>query len=152
VAKVIFTILAFSVSIAAQSADVAQLGWITGCWESASATRSTTERWGPATSNMLVGVSQTVKDGKTTSFEFLRIVSGDKGPSYIARPSTAKEDTEFKFLRASKSEIIFENLGHDFPQRIIYRSEGPDGLFARVEGEVGGKVRGTDFKMKRVKC
>ena len=31
------------------------------------------------------------------------------------------------------SSVVFENLQHDFPQRIIYRRDG-DRLCARVEG------------------
>jgi hypothetical protein len=135
------------------NSKLSDLSWISGCWETVAERGAvTTERWGPAASDMLIGASQTVKGGKTVSYEFLRIVMGDKGPSYVARPSSAKEDTEFKFLRSSNSEIVFENFKNDFPQRIIYKPGGADGLVARIEGEIGGKSRGTDFRMTRVKC
>lgn len=152
--KALFVIAACALALAAQSANpgLEELSWISGCWEMKSGARTTVERWGRPTSDMLIGVSQTVKDRKTISYELLRIVQAEKGPSYVARPSTAKEDTEFKFARGSKSEIVFENLQHDFPQRIIYRSGGEDKLTARVEGEVGGKLRGNDFPMTRVPC
>jgi hypothetical protein len=151
--KVFLILLLLSVPAVAQARrDLSQFSWISGCWETTAADGTTTERWGPATSDMMVGASQTVKNGKTTSYEFLRILTYEKGPSYIARPANAKEETEFKFLRSSNTEIVFENAGHDFPQRIIYKSDGPDKLTARVEGRVGGTLRGIAYQMTRVKC
>jgi hypothetical protein len=49
-------------------------------------------------------------------------------------------------------EVVFENLQHDFPQRIIYRSLSGDRLAARIEGVRGGLLKGIDYPMKRVNC
>ena len=100
----------------------------------------------------MIGSSQTVKNGKTVSFEFLRIVNNGQGFAYIAKPSSAQSETAFAFAKMGEKEIVFENLKHDFPQRIIYRSEKQDSLFARVEGMQNGKLAGMDIPMKRVQC
>ncbi len=99
----------------------------------------------------LIGMSRTVRGGKTTGFEFVRIVTTDAGIEYIARPSSNQGETAFKLVKSSRSEIVFENLSHDFPQRIIYRGQ-PEGIFARIEGMQNGKLNGIDIPMKRVKC
>ena len=46
----------------------------------------------------------------------------------------------------------FENPTHDFPQRIIYRSDGEGGMSVRIEGERQGKPSAADFQFTRVAC
>jgi hypothetical protein len=129
------------------------LSWMSGCWEVNDNGVVTTERWAKPTENLMIGSSQTVKNGKTVSFEFLRVVNNGNGLVYVALPSSANEPTPFPFLKMSEKEIVFENLKHDFPQRIIYRQTSLDSLFARIEGPgKDGNVKGMDIPMKRVKC
>ncbi len=133
---------------------IGSLGWIAGCWEMSIPQRQMTisEHWMKPSGGMLIGMSRTVRGEKARGFEFLRIVSSDAGIEYISKPSQNKEETAFKLVRMSSAEAVFENLGHDFPQRIIYRLESPDSLHARIEGERNGKLSGIDFPMKRTKC
>jgi hypothetical protein len=58
----------------------------------------------------------------------------------------------FKAKNITPGEVIFENPQHDFPQRVIYRKQGPNGLHARIEGTHKGQARGIDFPMKRKLC
>lgn len=153
----VFLFLLFTLSSSAVSAQdtktsVNTLAWISGCWEVNDNGRVTTERWGKSTENLMIGTSQTVKNGKSVAFEFLRVVNNGHGLFYIAKPSSAKDETPFMVAKTGTSEIVFENLKHDFPQRIIYRSEQKDLLFARIEGTVNGQLKGMDIPMKRIKC
>ena len=100
----------------------------------------------------MIGTSQTVRGSETVGYEFLRLADDGHGLSYIARPSNAKEETAFAAVKVTATEAIFENLKHDFPQRIIYRSDKADSLFARIEGMQNGELKGMDIPMKRVKC
>ena len=153
-----FAITAFGIlPVCGQTPDVnlspEKVGWIAGCWELNKGVTVTTERWRKPTSNLMLGTSQTVKNGKSLTFEFLRIGNNGQGLAYIAMPADAKEPTAFMLSKMSENEVVFENLKHDFPQRIIYRREGTDSLFARIEGPgAEGKTKGIDFPMKRVKC
>ncbi len=47
---------------------------------------------------------------------------------------------------------MFENLQHDFPQRIAYSLEGGTTLNARIEGMRNGSLRVIAFPMHRVSC
>ena len=136
-----------------QNVKVDDLGWMAGCWERSLPERQLTiaEQWMKPAGGMMLGMSRTVRAGKTTGFEFVRIVAGELGIDYVARPSTNKEETTFKMVKSSATEIVFENLTHDFPQRIIYKSQ-TEGLYARIEGTRNGKLNGMDIPMKRVKC
>jgi hypothetical protein len=130
------------------------LGWMAGCWEWSvrGGATVTSEQWMKPAGGSLIGMGRTVRGGKTVSFEFLRIISGEGGIDYIAKPSSNKDETAFRLVRSSASEVVFENLAHDFPQRIIYRKEKADSLFARIEGMQNGKLEGMDIPMKRAKC
>jgi hypothetical protein len=145
-------ILSMAVAASAQTPSVNSLSWMTGCWETSENGRTTTERWAAPTDNLMLGTSQTVRGGKSVAFEFLRVVNNAQGMAYIAKPSSAQTETSFAFLKASEKEVVFENLKHDFPQRIIYKADKADSLSARIEGMQNGKLAGMDIPMKRVKC
>ena len=133
--------------------SVDSLTWMAGCWELNVPQRQMTiaEHWMKPAGGTLIGMSRTVRGGKTTGFEYIRVETTSEGVDYVAKPSSNKGETRFKLVKSSASEAVFENLAHDFPQRIIYRSQ-PDGLFARIEGTQNGKLNGMDIPMKRVKC
>jgi len=147
-------IAAFSFLTFAQDTkqNVTALAWISGCWETTGEGRTTIERWGKATDNLMLGTSQTVKGTKSVAFEYLRIMGSTNGLNYVALPSNAKEPTAFAAIKVTANEVVFENSKHDFPQRIIYRQDKPESLFARIEGKQGEKEMGMDIPMKRVKC
>ena len=95
----------------------------------------------------MLGVSRTLRDGRMVEFEFMSIREVKGRLSFVAIPSAQKE-TVFPFARGTATELVFEDLAHDFPQRVIYRNV--DGaLSARIEGTVNGKSRGVDFVYRR---
>ena len=146
-------VLMSSLSVCAQQAKVAELGWLAGCWEMSDVKRGLVinEIWMKPAGNAMMGVGRTIKAGTLADYEFLRIVEDGDGLSYISRPSANKEDTSFRLKTHSTGELVFENLAHDFPQRIIYKASG-DRLAARIEGTRNGKLRGIDFAYTRVRC
>lgn len=150
----VFILSVLSVPISAQEIkpSLEGLNWIAGCWEANKNGRFSTERWTKPIGNMMLSTAQTVRNGKTVSFEYLRIVQTDEGIYYISKPSQNKEETSFKLIKFSPNEVVFENPEHDFPQRIIYRLEKDKSLFARIEGKNNGKEMGIDFPMNRAKC
>ena len=100
----------------------------------------------------MLGVSRTVRGGKAVEHEFMSIREISAGQiAFIAHPSGQQEAT-FPLLRSGTSELVFENLKHDFPQRIIYRLTARDRLMARIEGNRDGAAKGIDYPMTRGKC
>lgn len=133
--------------------SIDSLSWISGCWKQndSAKQRFGSEHWMKPSGQSMIGMSRTVKKGKTVAFEFLRIIQDDTGIFYISRPSQNKEETSFKLVKSGANEVIFENPAHDFPQRIIYRLDKTN-LFARIEGTNNGKLIGIDFPMTKAKC
>lgn len=140
-------------STAAMAKPFAELGWLQGCWVPASATAEagSVETWTSPAGGTMLGMSRTIKGGRTHAFEFVQIREVEPGKlAYIAQPS-GRPPTTFPLLRSGASEYVFENTAHDFPQRVIYRREG-ERLTARIEGMMKGKLKGIDFPMKRASC
>jgi Domain of unknown function (DUF6265) len=131
------------------------LGWLHGCWDGKVNQRDFREEWLPLRGDMMIGVSQTVTQGKTQDFEYLRLESRPEGVFYVAVPS-GKKETSFRLsgkTRDGDDEIFtFENPVDEFPQRIIYRRGSGGSLFAHVEGKQNGQPRSVIYPMRRVDC
>jgi hypothetical protein len=138
-------------AVAHAPGTVPGLSWLSGCWHGGSASRQTEEHWSKPAGDSLIGMSRTIRDGKTVAYEFLQIRREGEEVHYIAQPNGGPK-TAFKLVRSGEREVVFENPEHDFPQRILYRLEPDGSLFARIEGQVNGQPRGQDFPMKRAKC
>jgi hypothetical protein len=122
-----------------------------GCWERRSGARLVEEHWLAPRGGMMLGVGRTTRGDTLVEYEHTRIYSRGDTLIYAAMPS-GQTPAEFRALRSAGDEVRFENLAHDFPQRVIYRRLGADSLAARVEGMRGGQLRGFDFPYGRVSC
>jgi hypothetical protein len=132
--------------------DVTVLSWLAGCWAPEKGDAGSVEHWLPPAGGTMLGMSRTVKNGKTVEFEFMQLrVNTDGKLVFIALPSGQKETT-FVASAVGKDSVTFENPQHDFPQKVIYRLESATRLIGRIEGNRGGTVRGIDFPMRRVSC
>jgi hypothetical protein len=136
-----------------QSASIDRLSWLSGCWEGRVGEALVEEIWSKPAGMSLLGLSRTVKNGHTQSFEFVQIRE-DKGTLvYLAQPQ-GRTAVAFTFDPKSDSQpslTTFENLTHDFPQRIIYEHKG-NMLLASIEGMLKGKLERQEFLMRRVRC
>lgn len=144
----------FFVSAAAGAieSDVGRLAWLAGCWSVEGAEPGSGEQWMPLAGGSLLGMSRTVRQQKTVAFEFMRIAQAPDGQvTFFAQPS-GKPAASFPARSLDDTEVVFENLDHDFPQRVIYRFVAPAQLRARIEGLRGGSLKRIEFPMVRVNC
>jgi hypothetical protein len=147
---VLLALLLETTGQARRSADpeVSDLSWLTGCW---SLTRpnggEVEEHWMAPKGGTMLGMSRTVRDGKTVEHEFLQIRLDGTTLVYNAWPS-GQAPAVFPLKALEPDSVTFENPSHDFPQRVIYRRTA-SGIAARVEGTANGKTRGVDFSYVR---
>jgi len=129
-------------------AEVDRLAWLSGCWSQLRANGLVEEHWMTPRGGSMLGMSRTVVGGKTVEYEFLRIAVVDGTLAYVARP-LGQSEAAFPLKSIEDGVVVFENLSHDFPQRIIYRRNADASLTARIEGTVKGEARGRDFPYRR---
>ena len=146
----VLTIAAAQAPAATAASTVKDVAWIAGCWDATRNGRHVSEHWMAPEGGTMMGVSRTTAGGKTIEWEFLIIRQGAKGLDYVAKPSGQPEAT-FTATRATPGEVVFENLAHDFPKRIIYTRAG-DALTASVEGPVNGQHRRIDVAYTKGTC
>jgi hypothetical protein len=123
--------------------------WMVGTWSETKDGTTTREMWMPPLDGAMSGVTQTNAGGKLVSIEVASITSEPAGVTFTARPQ-GQPPTAFVLKPGKAGEAVFENLAHDFPQRVIYRRCGPD-LCARIEGTINGKAQGMDWRYRRLK-
>lgn len=130
---------------------IARIGWIAGCWERREGDRLVEEQWMAPRGAIMLGMGRTVRGDTLVEYEQLRIYERGGSLVYAANPS-GQEPAEFVSTTVSDSLVVFENLAHDFPQRVVYRRAGADSLDASVEGTARGKQRTVRFPYARASC
>ena len=135
-------------AVAQAGSEVERLAWLSGCWTQPRANGLVEEQWMAPRGGSMLGMSRTVVGGKTVEYEFLRIAVVGTTLAYVAKPSGQAEAT-FPVKSIDDGVVVFENLAHDFPQRIIYRRGADGAVSARIEGTIKGETRGRDFPYTR---
>ncbi|MFL9841280.1 DUF6265 family protein [Sphingomonas sp. ST-64] len=78
--------------------ETPNLAWLEGEWCTEPVDgRQTCELWGPARGGTMLGTSQTVRDGKTRAYEYMRIELEDEIAIFHGSPQGAPR---FRFARA----------------------------------------------------
>ena len=128
---------------------LAPFTFLVGNWASQTERASLEEFWTTAAGGIMLGLNRSVEPGKRAFFEFLRIEVREDGVYYVAAPRGGAA-TSFKYVASKGEGIVFENLEHDFPQRIGYRMQG-DQLVAYIEGQHNGQTRTSQWRWTRVR-
>ena len=82
---------------------------------------------------MMMGMARTFVRDTLREYEFVLIREVDGKLQYEAKPSGQPAAT-FPQKTVSDTLVEFEDLAHDFPQRIAYRRVGADSLIAWIDG------------------
>ena len=123
---------------------ITKLAWLAGSWRLERNGRLTDEQWMTPAAGVMFGMARTVAKGRLVESEFMQIREGPGGDLfYVAQPSGQKE-ASFQVKSLADNAVVFENLLHDFPQRVSYTLQADGMLLAAIEGP------GPDGQLKRV--
>lgn len=129
--------------------ELGRLAWMVGSWAGTDGSVEMEEHWIAPKGGVMLGLHRDVFASGSAFFEFLRIEAGDDGVTYWASPR-GTAPTPFRLVDSGSNRAVFENLEHDWPQRLVYRLEAEDTLVARAEGDQHGKPRAAEWRWTRV--
>lgn len=150
--KSLVFIFAFVVLTACGSgtSKIEDLNWLIGTWEGVDENTLTfVEKWERGSTNALNGKGATITpDGDTLFKETLKIELVEGTPYYVATVPENPGPVLFKLVESDNKHCIFENLDHDFPQRISYTLETKSTMSVKLEGMENGvpKVEALNFE------
>jgi hypothetical protein len=136
----------------ASAAPLDQLAWLSGCWTLDRGEPGSVEQWTTQAADSMMGMSRTIKGGKVANYEFMRITTANDGAVIFHAQPSGQDGASFTATTLTATDVVFENSGHDFPQRVSYRYKAPASLHAAVEGTHQGKPMRIDFPMTRAAC
>ncbi len=132
--------------------SVSELGFMAGCWRGLTRSGTTIEEFYTApSSNLILGTTRYVRDGRVVDFEFTRIDQTDSGAVITPHPKGARS-VSFAPKVVEPNRVVWENAAHDFPQRIAYVRVADDTLVARIEGRTPSGERAMEWRMGRASC
>ena len=137
-------------SAVAQPGGAQRLAWLQGCWAIDAPERTVEEQWMAPRAGSLLGMSRTVRGGKLMAHESVILRERGDRFEYEVSPS-GQAITVFTSTEVGNGSIVFENLQHDFPQRIGYARRGAS-LEAWIEGPVKGQNKRIEYAYQRVPC
>ncbi len=136
--------------VSGQVRGIERVAWLQGCWVMTDAGRVVEEYWMAPRGTSMLGMGRTVRDDKLVDHELVVLREEGDRLAYEAHPSGQATAT-FLSREVTAARVVFENLQHDFPQRIGYERSG-DRLLAWIEGPRDGKVRRIEFAYRRATC
>jgi hypothetical protein len=109
-------LLAASPRAASPGTDpLAGLSWLAGDWAGDDKGTWNEEHWMEPSGGMMLAMHRDLKEGKATSFEFLRIEATPDGIIYFASPKGAPA-RPFRMIENQGQRIVFENPEIEFPR------------------------------------
>ncbi|MCX6268221.1 MAG: DUF6265 family protein [Bacteroidetes bacterium] len=105
------------------------------------------EHWDKLNENSFKGFSYKLKDGQMTITEYLEISETHQEIIYTATVLNQNEGKGVSFKGTkTDSTLTFENPGHDFPKKIVYKNLNEKEMFVQVSDD---KQKGFAYKMQK---
>ena len=131
-------------AVTAAAAELSSLEWLLGSWQRTgmAAGRSGAEHW-RRQADVLEGEGRSYRQGELQFQERLRIIDEGGQLYYVADVAGNPAPVRFALVEQGAQSVVFENLRHDFPQRIVYQRNGRQ-LTATVSA--GERVQVFEFE------
>ena len=133
------------------TANINEMKWLAGTWQNVSVEQRVFEKWTEVDATTLHGESGYIKGTDTVISETISLEQRGSDIYYIP---TVKDQNEgkpvtFKLVSVAGNNFVFENQGHDYPQKITYTRKTPLILLAKISGRLNGKQHTEFFPMNR---
>lgn len=121
--------------------------WLLGKWEQQNVDGTAVEFWQKINDSTYHSFSYFIQQGDTLSSERIQLINRQDTLFFIptVKGQNNNQAVEFKAITVNEHELIFENLVHDFPQRVRYVRPKNDSLYAEISGKVQGVEKSMGF-------
>ncbi|MBZ4044581.1 DUF6265 family protein [Flavobacterium hibisci] len=125
--------------------------WLIGNWENKNPDGILTENWEKLNDSTFSATSYFIKGKDTLHFESIILAQLGETLTYKATVKGQNEDKPVFFTSTLESDkqLVFENLKHDYPQKITYTKGTNNTLTAEILGKLNGKVSSEKFVMTK---
>lgn len=131
--------------------QIKEIDWLLGTWEGLDDNELLfVEVWEKGIGDSYTGKGATITpDGDTLFKETLKIELVEGVPYYVATVPENPGPVLFKLVEGDETHCVFENLDHDFPQRISYTLETKSTMSVKLEGIEEGVPRSESLNFEK---
>jgi len=131
-------------AVTAPAAELTSLDWLLGSWQRTGMAAGTSgeEHW-RRQADVLEGEGRSYRQGDLQFQERLRIIDEGGQLYYVADVAGNPAPVRFALVEQGAQSVVFENLRHDFPQRIAYQRNGRQ---LRATVSAGERVQVFEFE------
>ena len=135
-----------------KSVSLNDMRWLIGNWEMNIEGSKLYENW-EKSDKKYSGKSFMTLETDTLFSESISLEIKENILCYVVlvKNQNNNQSVVFKFKEFIYNEFRFENLEHDYPQRIVYKKINSNKLYARIEGNNNGKVQQYSFLFTKLK-
>lgn len=126
--------------------------WLAGKWQNATKDGIVFENWMVINDSTMAGISGFIKGSDTIVSETIALQQRGTDLLYIptVKDQNGGQPIPFKMTTATTDSIVFENPGHDFPDKIIYVRRSATFVMAKIAGRINGQPHTEEFPMNKV--
>lgn len=128
------------------------MSWLIGNWENKIDEGLLTETWTKENDSTFSGTTYFIINKKDTVHSetiLLKQLNNQLIYSPTVKGQNNDEPVDFKLSSESENTFTFENLKHDYPQKIVYKKVNETNLVATISGMQQGKQSTESYPMKK---
>ena len=127
--------------------------WLIGSWRGVIGEGVSVESWYKQNDSTYMGAGLFIKGHVNLSDESIKLyqIGDDLYYEPTVKGQNGGKPVTFKMALITPTKMVFENMQHDFPQRITYTQYTDDSMVASISGTDKGMVRSESFPMTRKK-
>jgi hypothetical protein len=128
------------------------MNWLLGRWENTTSNGLLIETWKKENDSTFLGESYFIINKKDTVHSesiVLKQVEGNLIYSPTVKGQNNDEPVNFTLNTEQDTSFGFENLKHDYPQKIVYKKINETNLVATISGKQQGKESQESYPMRK---
>jgi len=139
---------------AQQKTSIRDFDFLKGNWTMNTSNGRIVELWKMNSDSGMDGISYSINNkGDSTLLETIKLYESLGNIYYEPTGKGPGNDStvSFKLISTNQGVYVFENIHHDFPQKISYQLQSRNNILAWIEGALNGNFRKIEFPYNREK-